>query len=320
MRLAFVFPGQGSQRVGMGRAWAEAHPVARQVFDAADDALGLPLGRLCWEGPEDELQLTANTQPAILTASLAIQRVLAERGLEPVAVAGHSLGEYSALVAAGALDLADALRLVRARGEAMQRAVPVGQGAMAAILGLDVVVVNEIAEEAAGDDLVCTVANFNSPHQTVIAGHTEAVEHACRLASQRGARRAVALPVSAPFHSPLMEPARLAMTPLLEAAEIADPSVPVVTNIDATPAMTGEEVRAALIRQIDGPVRWVESVRSLAERLGIDTFLEVGPGNVLTGLVKRILPGVRAVPVGEPDGLDALLEELSDAAREAGGG
>lgn len=310
VKLALIFPGQGSQSVGMGRLWAQAHPEAQAVFDEADETFGESLSRLCWESPEEELRLTANTQPAILTVSVAIWRVLQARGVAPDAVAGHSLGEYTALVAAGTLEFGDALRLVRQRGEAMQSAVPVGHGGMAAILGLDVVVLNEVVEEAAGDEWVCTVANFNSPRQTVIAGDAEAVKLAAELAVQRGAKRAIPLPVSAPFHSPLMEPARRAMEPLLEQARFADPSVPVVTNIDAAPVTDGDAAREALIRQIDGPVRWVESVRCLQQQLGVESFLEVGPGAVLSGLVKRILPGTEAVAVGDPESLSDLLEGL----------
>jgi len=306
MRTAFLFPGQGSQKVGMGRSWAEAYPEARSAFDEASAALGFDVAKLCWEGPEAELQLTANTQPAILVASVAIARVLAAKGFTAAAVAGHSLGEYSAHVAAGTISLADAARLVRRRGELMQRAVPVGVGAMAAILGLDAGAVREVAEAATSDAFVCAVANYNSPEQTVIAGHRPAVEWAMEAAKERGAKRALPLPVSAPFHSPLMAPAREGLTPDLEAADFRDPSVPVVVNIDAVPVATGADARAALVRQIDGPVRWVESVRYLKNELGIERFVEVGPGSVLTGLVKRIVDGVETVSLSEPEGLAKL--------------
>ncbi|MGH9379859.1 MAG: ACP S-malonyltransferase [Thermoanaerobaculia bacterium] len=314
MAYGFVFPGQGSQRVGMGRAWAESFPVAAEVFEQADEALGLPLSRLCFEGPEEELQLTANTQPAILAASVAILRVLEQEGLAATAAAGHSLGEYSALVAAGALPFADALRLVRRRGELMQQAVPVGQGAMAAILGLDIMTVNELVEEAADEDLVCTVANFNSPQQTVIAGHTEAVKEAARLAKLRGGGKAVLLPVSAPFHSPLMKPARRGMEPLLRETSWADPKIPVVTNIDAAPVEDAESALDALMRQIDGPVRWVESVRALVDDLELGIFIEVGPGNVLSGLIRRIAPEVTAVSCAEPEDLEKVRATVAGAA------
>jgi [acyl-carrier-protein] S-malonyltransferase len=290
----------------MGRAWVAAFPEARAAFDEASDALDLDVARLCFEGPESELQLTANTQPAILVASSAIARVLAAKGLEPVAMAGHSLGEYSAHVAAGTISLADAARLVRRRGTLMQQAVPVGVGAMAAILGLEADVVREVAEAASSDAFLCAVANYNSPEQTVIAGHAPAVEWAMDAAKQRGAKRALPLPVSAPFHSPLMSPAREGLTPDLEATTFRDPSVPVVVNIDAAPVRSGAGARDALIRQIDGPVRWVETVRRLRDELGVERFVEVGPGSVLTGLVKRIVDGVETVALSEPEGLAKL--------------
>jgi [acyl-carrier-protein] S-malonyltransferase len=313
-KLAFVFPGQGSQKVGMGRVWAEASAAARQAFAEADEALGFALSRLCWEGPEEELNLTANTQPALVAASIAVHRALDELapGLRPVAVAGHSLGEYSALVAAGALGFGDALRLVRRRGQLMQEAVPVGQGAMAAVIGLDADAIAGIATDAAqsGDQLeVCAVANFNSPGQTVIAGHKGAVDRAVGLAKERGARKATLLAVSAPFHSPLMRPARDGMAPLLAAADFNDPRVPVVTNVDAALVVTGAAARDALVRQIDSPVRWVESVLRMEEELGVEAFVEVGPGNVLSGLNRRIVKAARATAISDPAHLRQLLEE-----------
>ncbi len=307
MTTAWIFPGQGSQKVGMGRAWAEAHPAARAAFDEGSEALGLDLARLCWEGPESDLQLTENTQPAILVASVAIARVLAERGLAPDAVAGHSLGEYSAHVAAGTLTLADAVRLVRRRGQLMQEAVPVGTGAMAAVLGLAPEAVAEVAAAAAAaSGGVCSVANYNSPEQTVIAGHAGAVERAMALAKERGAKRALPLPVSAPFHCALMAPARAGLAPDLAVAPFAAPRFPVVVNVDARAVASGEAARDALVRQIDGPVRWVESVRELATAHGATRFVEVGPGAVLTGLVKRIVPEAEALSVAEPDALAKL--------------
>jgi [acyl-carrier-protein] S-malonyltransferase len=308
-RIAFVFPGQGSQKVGMGRAWAEASEAARRTFAEADEALGFPLSRLCFEGPEEELGLTANTQPALLATSIAVHRALGEAApdLAPVAVAGHSLGEYSALVAAGALDFARALVLVRKRGEAMQEAVPVGVGAMAAILGLDTPAVAEIAKDATEGESLCAVANLNGPGQTVLAGHKEAIDRAVALAKERGARKATLLAVSAPFHSPLMRPAREAMAGLLGETAFRDPKVPVVTNVDAAPATTGEAVRDALIRQIDSPVRWVESVLRMQGDFGVDTFLEVGPGTVLSGLNRRIATGVVCAAVGDPELLRKFL-------------
>ena len=299
--VAFIFPGQGSQAVGMGRNWTR-EPEAAAIFDQADAVLGFSISRLCWEGPEDELRLTANQQPAILTASVAQYRVMERRGLEPALVAGHSLGEYSALVAAGALQFADAVQLVRRRGQLMQEAVPDGAGAMAAVIGLEADDVQTISREAARDQ-VCTVANFNAPGQTVVAGHREAVERAVVLAQEGGARKALMLPVSAPFHSPLMRPAREGLAPLLAQTPFADPTVPVVCNVDARPVLTGAAARDALARQVDAPVRWVESIRWMVEHGGVEDFVEVGPGRVLSGLVKRIVSGRRPRSFGGPEDL-----------------
>jgi [acyl-carrier-protein] S-malonyltransferase len=311
-QLAFLFPGQGSQKVGMGKSWADAFPAAAAVFAEADDVLDLPISKLCWEGPAEELQLTANQQPAILTVSVAMLRVLEMHGVHPVLVAGHSLGEYSALVASRVLDLADALRLVRRRGELMQEAVPVGLGAMAAVLGLAAEQVEEVAKEASTADGVCAVANYNSPEQTVIAGHKAAVERALPLLLVRGAKRALMLPVSAPFHSPLMRPAREGLEPMLSATDFRDPKVPVVTNVDARPVTSGAAAREALIRQIDSPVRWVESVEWMTGEGGVSRFVEVGPGNVLCGLIKRIAGGGRPAFCGEPEGLPELIASLRE--------
>jgi len=318
-KIAFMFPGQGSQKVGMGRAWAEASPAARATFEEADEALGFPLSRLCFEGPEEDLNLTANTQPALVAVSTAVHRALGELapGLRPVAVAGHSLGEYSALVAAGALGFADALRLVRRRGELMQEAVPVGVGAMAAIIGLDPETIAAIAQEASQGE-VCAVANYNGPAQTVIAGHKDAVDRAVALARERGARKATLLAVSAPFHSPLMRPAREGMAPLLEAAEFRDPAVPVVTNVDAASVTTGAAARDALIRQIDSPVRWVESALWIESSLDVEVFMEVGPGNVLAGMTRRIVQSARTTAVTDPDHLRQLLTPEEENQEEAG--
>ncbi|HEV2852883.1 MAG TPA: ACP S-malonyltransferase [Thermoanaerobaculia bacterium] len=312
-RIAFVFPGQGSQKVGMGRAWADASPEARRAFEEADEALGFPLSRLCWEGPEEELNLTANTQPALVAVSTAVHRALGALApeLRPVAVAGHSLGEYSALVAAGALGFADALRLVRRRGELMQEAVPVGVGAMAAVIGMDAETIAGLAADAAQGE-VCAVANYNGPAQTVIAGHKAAVDRAVVLAKERGARKVTLLAVSAPFHSPLMRPAREGMAPLLAATPFQDPRVPVVTNVDAAPVEKGEAARDALVRQIDSPVRWVESVLAMEESFGVETFVEVGPGNVLSGMTRRIARAARATAVTDPDHLRQLLAETEE--------
>jgi [acyl-carrier-protein] S-malonyltransferase len=295
MTLALLFPGQGSQSVGMGKALCEASAAARAVFDAADAALGFPISRLCFEGPEEELKLTANTQPAILTHSIAALEDLRARfpeRLEGAAfAAGHSLGEYSADVAAGALAFGDAVRLVRERGRFMQEAVPAGVGAMAAIVGLAPSEVEAACAEAAQGEVVAP-ANYNSPEQTVIAGHAAAVERAGKACLARGAKRTIPLPVSAPFHCALMSPARERMRPLLEAAALAAPRLPVVTNVDAEPAREADALRNALVRQVDSPVRWVESVQRLA-REGVDCALEIGPGNVLAGLVRRIEKGIR---------------------------
>lgn len=322
--VAFVFPGQGSQKIGMGRAWAETHEAARAVFAEADRVLGFPLSRLCWEGPEEELQRTANTQPALLTVSIAIKRsvgLLANGAAgvvalqSPVAMAGHSLGEYSALVAAGALSFADALVLVRRRGEAMQEAVPVGVGAMAAVLGLETQVVEELAAAAAAErGEVCSVANDNAPEQAVLAGHAGAVERASALARERGAKKVVALAVSAPFHCALMEPAARTMAGLLAAAAIADPAVPVFANFDARRVATGDDVRRALVAQVAHRVRWVESVRAMAEA-GVGTFVELGPGKVLCGLIRRIVPGARTVSLAEPDDYAKLSQGDGHAAQ-----
>ncbi len=295
-RLALLFPGQGSQFAGMGKALCGASPAARAVFEEADAVLGFALSRLCFEGPEEELKRTANTQPAILTHSIAAWRDLQARFPERIEAAdfaaGHSLGEYSAEVAAGALSFADSLRLVRQRGLFMQEAVPAGVGAMAAIVGLPPEEVEAACKEASQGEVV-SPANFNSPEQTVIAGHAAAVARACAACMARGAKRAIPLPVSAPFHCSLMEPARERLRPLLEEAPFADAGIPVVTNVDARSESRGDLLRDALLRQVDAPVRWVESVRLLA-REGVDRALEIGPANVLSGLVRRIEKGIKA--------------------------
>lgn len=306
MTTAFVFPGQGSQKVGMGRAWVDSSAAAAEVFRRADEVLGFSVSRLCFEGPEEKLQLTANTQPAILTTSVAILAAVAEIDIEPAVVAGHSLGEYSALVTAGSLSLEDALRLVRRRGELMQQAVPVGEGAMAAVLGLDSTAVSEVADDASSTSEICAVANFNSPVQTVLAGDAAAIDRAVVLAKERGARRAVLLPVSAPFHSPLMAPAREGLTPMLEETEFMDPKIPVVDNVDAVEPANGAAVRDALRRQIDSPVRWVESVERMQAHHGATRFVEIGPGTVLSGLIRRIVSDVEVISVSGPDSLEAL--------------
>lgn len=295
MSLALLFPGQGSQFVGMGKALAAASEAARDVFVEADAVLNFALSRLCFEGPEDELTLTVNTQPAILAYSIAIWRDLQARFPERIEgaafAAGHSLGEYSAYVASGALSLADGLRLVRSRGRFMQEAVPPGIGAMAAIIGLSGPEVDALCFEAA-EGAVLSAANYNAPEQTVIAGHAEAVERAVELAAARGARRSKILKVSAPFHCSLMAPAREQMRRLLEGISFGDPIPPVITNVDAKETGRGKLLREKLARQVDSPVLWVDTVRTLA-REGVDRAIEIGPGRVLAGLVRRIEKGIR---------------------------
>jgi [acyl-carrier-protein] S-malonyltransferase len=308
MSVAFVFPGQGSQVVGMGRALSFAFPESRAAFEEADAALGVALSRLCFEGPEGELQLTANTQPAILAASVAALGPLVARGVRPDWVAGHSLGEYSALVAAGAIGFADAVRTVRRRGEYMQEAVPVGVGAMAAILGLDLTAIEEACREAAEGEVVST-ANVNSPGQVVIAGHAAAVDRASERCRAKGAKRAVKLPVSAPFHCALMRPAQDRLRQELLAVAFRDPAVPLVNNVDARVVRDAETCRDGLVRQVSGAVRWQESVELLA-REGVTTFVEVGPGTILSGLVRRIARGTRVLNVDSPESLEAAVTAL----------
>ena len=314
-KVAFVFPGQASQYPGMGKELADKYAVARAAFEEADRALGFSISKLCFEGTEDELKLTANTQPAILTCSVAVYRVLSEKGLEPDYVAGHSLGEYSALVAAGSLKLADAVQLVRKRGTYMQDAVPHGVGAMAAIMGLSHAVVADICKRAALGE-VCSAANSNSPDQTVISGHAGAVKRAVELASQSGAKRAVILPVSAPFHSALMNPMQQKLEQDLRAAQFSDLRMPLVTNVDADTITTGNEAREALIRQVSMPVRWEESVRLLIDE-GVNTFVEVGPGRVLTGLLRQIERSVAALNVEDEKSLAATVEKIAAARSDA---
>lgn len=300
---AFVFPGQGSQYAGMGRDLAARWPEAREAFEAADDALGFALSRLCFEGPESELLLTENTQPAILTVSVAAHRVLEKRGSAPDMVAGHSLGEYSALVAAGGLRFEDAVLLVKSRGRFMQEAAPVGSGAMAAVIGLDLRQVEAICREASEGETVAP-ANINSPTQIVISGHAPAVERACGLALERSARMAVRLPVSAPFHSELMKPAEIQLEERLRETPFKDLKIPLYANVTAQPVSGAEEARLCLIRQMSRPVRWSESVQNMI-RDGAESFLEVGPGRVLSGLIRKIDPAVRASNFEKPEQVDA---------------
>jgi [acyl-carrier-protein] S-malonyltransferase len=314
-KVAFVFPGQASQYPGMGKELADKYSVAKSAFDEADQALGFSISKLCFEGTEDDLKLTANTQPAILTCSVAVSRVLAERGLQPDYVAGHSLGEYSALVVAGSLKFADAVQLVRKRGTYMQDAVPHGVGAMAAIMGLSHAVVADVCKRAAEDE-VCSPANLNSPEQTVISGHAGAVKRAVELASQAGAKRAVILPVSAPFHCALMLPMQQRFETDLRAAAFADLLLPLVTNVDADTISSGTEAREALIRQVSMPVRWEESVRLLIDE-GVNTFVEVGPGRVLTGLLRQIERSVAALNVEDEKSLATTVEKIAGARSDA---
>jgi [acyl-carrier-protein] S-malonyltransferase len=317
MTIAFLFPGQGSQAVGMGKGFHETVPGAKAVFEEANEALGFDLARLVFDGPESELALTANTQPAVLTASVAAAAACAERGLRPAFAAGHSLGEYTALVVAGALRFADAVRIVRKRGEFMQEAVPVGTGAMAAIMGLELLAVEQVCADAAQGDVV-EVANVNSSMQIVIAGHRAAVERGVALAKERGGRMSVLLPVSAPFHCSLMTPAGARLARELDAVRIADPKLPVVRNVDAGVTRTAADVRPFLLRQVASPVRWTDGIRRLAEE-GATTFVEVGPGRVLTGLLRRIVADARGHSVEDPAGLDKTLSAVGGAGAAAPG-
>ncbi len=314
-KVAFVFPGQASQYPGMGKELAGKYPAAKAVFNEADEALGFSISKMCFEGTEEDLKLTANTQPAILTCSVAVFRVLAEKGLMPDFVAGHSLGEYSALVAAGALKFADAVQLVRKRGTYMQDAVPAGVGAMAAIMGLSPAVVADACRRAAGGE-ICSAANLNSPDQTVISGHAGAVKRAVEIASQLGAKRAVILAVSAPFHSALMMPMQERLEKDLRQAEFSNLQMPLVTNVDADTTTSGAEAREALIRQVAMPVRWEESVRLLIDE-GVNTFVEVGPGRVLTGLLRQIERSVATLNVEDDKSLAATVEKIAGARSDA---
>jgi [acyl-carrier-protein] S-malonyltransferase len=309
-KLAFVFPGQGSQHAGMGKDLATAFPAARVVLDAVDAALGEKLSTLCFEGPEDQLKLTANTQPAILAVSAAAAAVLAEAGVRPDLVAGHSLGEYSAYVASGSIGAADAARAVRARGTFMQEAVPAGQGAMSAVLGLEPERVRAICESvAAATGGVVSPANYNDPNQTVIAGDAASVERAGVELKAAGAKRVLPLPVSAPFHCALMEPVKARLEPVLRAASWREPAVPVVTNVEAKANRELARVVPLLVEQVTAPVRWIECIEEMA-RLGVTRLVEVGPGKVLSGLAKRIAPDVETFQVSDPASLEKTLAAL----------
>lgn len=307
--IAFLFPGQGSQAVGMGKELTERYPIARRTFDEADEALGYKLSQLCFDGPEEQLRLTEITQPAILTASVAAWRVLDEKGLKPAFVAGHSLGEYSAHVAAGTLSFADAVRTVRQRGKYMQEAVPVGVGAMAAILGMDIEKVGAVCADAAQGE-VCEPANINSAEQIVISGNTAAVERAAKLASERGAKRAILLPVSAPFHCSLMKPAQDRLASDLATLQFEKPRIPVACNADAVLVEDADKSRDALVRQVTGSVKWDQSMRLLIAK-GVERFLEVGPGKVLCGLMRQIDRSKPCSNVGDDASLQKTLEHLA---------
>src|SRR5580698_1346869 len=317
-KLVFLFPGQGSQAVGMGRDLAEKFPVAQRTFEEADDALGFPLSKLCFEGPEEQLKLTEFTQPAIFTVSIAAQRVLAERGVTASFTAGHSLGEYSANVAAGVLSFSDAVRTVRSRGRYMQEAVPAGEGAMAAVLGLpSEAVIDVCAKAAAETGAVVSAANLNSPEQTVISGAVAGVERAAALAKEAGAKKVITLAVSAPFHCALMQPAQDGLAEDLQTLSFSAPSVPVVTNVDAALTTDAGQLRDALVRQVTGAVRWVESMRLLTNEhiLGQKPthFIEVGPGKVLSGLMRQIDRSQTALHVGDEASLEKTLAALTPA-------
>jgi [acyl-carrier-protein] S-malonyltransferase len=318
--IAFIFPGQGSQQVGMGRALVEAYPEARRVFADADAAFASEaasprtLSALCFDGPESELQLTEHTQPALLTVSVAACRVLESQGIRPSFVAGHSLGEYSAHVAAGTIAFDDAVRLVRRRGRYMQEAVPVGVGAMSAILGIDLETVQRACAEAAQGEVV-SPANINAPGQIVIAGHAAAVQRAAERARALGAKRAIPLAVSAPFHCALMAPAEARLEPELRDLPAASPRVPVIANVDAQPKREAWAAIDALVRQVSAPVRWSDVVERLASE-GVTTYVEVGPGTVLSGLVRKIHKDARVVQFGSPDDLGAIVAACSTSAEK----
>ena len=309
VKIAFVFPGQGSQFVGMGKDFYDHVPSTRKLLEEANDVLGFDLANICFNGPEETLKLTENTQPALLAHSTMALNILRENAIDSVVAAGHSLGEFSALVSAGALQFKDAVRLVRLRGQFMQEAVPVGVGTMAAIIGLPIDTLQELCDEVSSESFIVQPANLNSPVQTVIAGHKEAVSEASERALQAGAKKAVPLPVSAPFHSALMKPAEIKLKKELEQTEFYDLSFPVITNIEAKPITKGDEARSALIRQVCSPVRWSETMQVLVDQ-GIDTVIELGSGKVLSGLIKRFSKDINCYQVGDRESLSQTLGAL----------
>lgn len=309
MKLAMVFPGQGSQSVGMGKELYDRYDVVKAIFKEADEATGVSITDLCFNGPEEELRKTENTQPAILTVSVACQKVLEEEGVLPHIVAGHSLGEYSALVAAGVLSFADAVRTVKTRGRLMQEAVPLGQGAMAAVLGLDRKIINEICLETSEDMTPVQAVNFNCPGQVVIAGEAGAVEKASRLLKEAGAKRVVDLPVSAPFHSILMQPAAIKLQVVLNEINFSDANIPVVVNVDGSIVTKGTRLRELLVKQAASPVMWEDCVETMAQE-GADLFLEAGPGKVLTGFTKKIIKDTKTLNVEDLSSLEKALDDL----------
>ena len=310
VKIAFVFPGQGSQFVGMGKDFYDHVSSARKLLDEANEVLGCDLTSICFNGPEETLKLTENTQPALLVHSTMALKILRENGIDSVLAAGHSLGEYSALVSAGALQFKDAVRLVRLRGQFMQEAVPVGVGSMAAIIGLEIDTLQQLCDQISEDSCMVQPANLNSPVQIVIAGHKEAVEQVSEKALKAGAKKAVLLPVSAPFHSALMKPAEIKLQKELEQIEFYDLSYPVITNIEAKPITKGSEARSALVKQVCSPVRWSETMQVLVDQ-GIETVIELGAGKVLSGLIKRFNRGIKCYQVGDRESLSQTLAALN---------
>lgn len=308
VNYAFLFPGQGSQQVGMGKDFYDAHPLAREIFEEANDALGIDLASLCFQGPEEELSLTYNTQPAILTVSYIACKLLEKEGVTPAVAAGHSLGEYSALAAAGAMNFREAVTVVRKRGEYMQEAVPVGEGAMAAVMGMEAEQVEEICRQASSLGVVAP-ANYNSPEQIVISGQKRAVEHAVEQSQLNGAKKAVMLSVSAPFHSSLMKPVKEKLGADLQKIDFSAPAFPVVANVNAEAVTQGDQIRPSLVNQVSSPVLWEQSMRKMLE-MGMDEFLEVGPGKVLSGLLRRIGDGTRAHNVEDCKTLEKALSQI----------